>query len=309
MTEADRTLKVFLFRMVLEPNLKHQKNFADINISRPELLTKILQFSPRYFTSDRKVYLTSKVSTIDNNGLYFKFGIQRIKKGILFDEQLKDFIESDKSDADYAHCFYDTKRQVLAIEKKNGTVTPKSLALKLAIAIDSVKKNELYSNKLTAEEKMLLVNSTCKIRPICEPNEFINKIESAYRVTTFTVSLFPPNPTDFNDALKKPLDNYMEATGAVEGTVTIKNSHEGLESSRLVSLSRQIGAYGANAEARIVDEEGGKPYRIMLNRKENYASIDLKFPITALTVNIGDYLQMFMNSIRKMYEKIHNGRK
>lgn len=80
MTEADRTLKVFLFRMVLEPNLKHQKNFAELNISRPELLAKILQFSPRYLHDDKKVYLTSKVSTIDENGLYFKFGVQRIKK-------------------------------------------------------------------------------------------------------------------------------------------------------------------------------------------------------------------------------------
>lgn len=228
---------------------------------------------------------------------------------MFFDEKLKDFIESDKSDADYVHCFYDTKRQLLAIEKKSSTDTPKSLAAKLAIAIDSVKRNELYSNKLTTEEKMLLVNSTCKIRPVCEPNEFINIIESAYRVIAFTISLFPPNPIDFDDALKKPLDNYMEATGATEGTVTIKNNYEGLESSRLASLSRQIGAYGANAEARIVDEEGGKPYRVILNRKENYASIDLKFPTTALTVNIGDYLQRFMNSIRKMYEKIHNGRK
>lgn len=309
MIAENRSVKFFLFRLVLEPHAK-QRSFGELSIRRDQLIAKLLNLSPRYESSGHYIYLTSKITQICcNSGYYFKFGVITHKKGVNFDESAKDFIEFPKDETDYVHCLYDIKRQLLAIEKKNRLASPKSLANKLAFTLENMRSNEIYAQQLSTDEKMLLANSTCKVRLVYEPNEFIKRMRSAYRINSFKISMLLPNPIDFNDMIKKPLDLYMEDTGALGSSVTIENKTDGLEPERLISISRDISSYGAGAEAQIIDNENSKPTRLVLDKNENHASVELPFPQTMFTVHFKDHATHFLDRILTKYRQINEDKK
>lgn len=307
MNENQRTMDMFLFRLVLEPHAG-KGSLGEIKISRQDLLIKLLATSPQLPSGTYKIFLTSKIEQISSSGFYFKAGIQSVKTGAKFDSEKKDFVKAETEIADFSHCIYDNNLQLLAIENKSGLSSPKTLANKLASAIENIKNTDTYKT-LSPEEKILFLNSTCKSRQIHETNEFIKILKNSYKISKFTVVMVLPNPANFKDTIYTPFNELMEDTQASEGSVTIENKGEGLEPSRLVGLSHDIGAYGAGAFAKVQDAPDSKERTIRLDKRENAAKATLSLPQTMFTVDFKEYSKDFLKIITNKFKQIHDSNK
>ncbi|MDY0259460.1 MAG: hypothetical protein RBR41_07310 [Desulfovibrio sp.] len=307
MSENQRTMDLFLFRLVLEPQAG-KGSLGEIEVSRQDLLIKLLATSPQLPSGAYKVFLTSKIEQISSSGFYFKAGVQSLKTGAKFDSEKKDFVEAETEIADFSHCIYDKNLQLLAIENKSGLSSPKTLANRLASAIENIKNTDGYKS-LSPEEKMLFSNSICKSRQVYETNEFIKILKNSYKISKFTIVMLLPNPANFKDTIYTPFNELMEDTQASGGQITIENKDEGLEPNRLVDLSHDIGAYGAGASAKVQDAAESKERTIRLDKRENAAKATLSLPQTMFTVDFKEYSKDFLKVITDKFKQIHESNK
>ncbi|WMW65816.1 hypothetical protein [Nitratidesulfovibrio liaohensis] len=309
MTEPDRTMHFYLFRLILEP-MKKLTSLADAHTNKADVLAKILKQGLEVQVSQNITCLTSKVYDVASHGLYFQFGEIHKKKSKDFDKENKEFIDTIKDDTNCAHCLYDIKLQLLAIEKKNLLSSPKTMANRIALAINSIINSDIHKEILTDMEALLLRTTQCKARQIHEPNLFIEELNKSYRVVSYKINMLPPNPIDFDDTIKRPLDDLMGDTGASSAAVQITNVQTGLNTARLVPLTRDVAAYGAGAEAKIMDSESSPKRPIKLDKNENAAFAAITLPQTLFSTdfssNASDFLKQIITkfqSIKKNHEK------
>lgn len=303
MPDDTRSVEMFLFRLKLEP-YRRQRSLAELSINRPDLLFKLLSLVPSYQFSKKSIFRTSKIDNISETEHYFEVGIEYKKDGAKFDKIKKSFIAHENEITDFAHCFYESKIQLLVIEKKTGLPAPKTLASRLALAIEQIKTITEVFSCLTQEEQMLFINSRCKADVIYEPSEFLKIIKNAYKVLKFNINIPMPNPVDFNDMIQKPVSELMSDVNASTSTVTVENKKEGLDTHRLIGLTHDLSAYGAGASARVKKEENSNSEYIKLNKDEHSAKINLQIPQTMLMVHFKEHGKEFMQTIIDKFSEV-----
>lgn len=296
-------IPVYLFRIVFETHKKH--NFFEKKIEKKVLLKKLIELRPEGEAKNNIKYITSTPIIINKNGLYFKFGEIKKKNATHYNERKKDFFETQIEDTNYVHCIYNIQHQLLAIEKKSSLPSPKTYANRLSILINEIYKKDNIKRQFEPEEIAFLSSSVCRARQVYEPTQFIKLLKNAYKVNSFTVEMLLPNPNDFNDILKEPIDLYMEETGAEIAKVTVENKNDGLENKRLEKLSYEIAAYGANANAKIQENNNSKISTIKLNKKENAASVDLIMPQSMQSIDFFNNCGEFLQTITEKFKRIH----
>lgn len=305
MSESGRVFQFYLFRLVLEPK-GGQTSLSDVEVSKADLLAKILRQGLEARVRQDVTCLSSKVYDIGIGGLYFQFGEIHKKRSKDFDKDTKEFIDTIKDDTDCVHCLYDIKRQLLAIEKKSGLPSPKSLANRIGASIDAIKSNSKQNKIFSDIELILLASTKCKARQIYEPNAFVESLKHCYKIVSYRIDMVPQNPIDFKDTIKDPLGRIMDDTGANAASIQVKNSQDGLGAERLVNISHDVAAYGAGAEARVIDKENAPARQIKLNKNENAAFASASLPITAMTIDFVQHAEVIMDQILRKFNRIAN---
>jgi len=306
MDDAIRTMDMYLFRLKLEPH-QQKGSLGETKVTRHDLLLKLLKIAPSYLSSEKSIFHISKLENISPSEYYFKVGVESKSKGYLFSAEDKNFIEKENRDAQYANCLYESNIQLLAIENKVSFLKPKTLATRLALAIENIKQeNEL--SILDNNEKLLFINSKCKTKPVYEAYEFAKTLHDSYKITKYSIDVPLSNPVNFRDDVQVPLSKMMGDVNAETGTFSLENKTAGLSSGRLIDLSHDLGAYGASASARIMRKENSKSEIIKLGTKAQEAKATLTLPTTMFTIDFKGNCKNFMLQIKEKFNSIRGNK-
>lgn len=168
---------------------------------------------------------------------YFAIGRTTNSKIEMFDVESGNFIEALFEESPYTHCLFNTSIGFVGIAKKPSlSHTTKGIASRLE---DLLSRTEVVSrNGLTVE-----------IRPIPDPEGFLNTINEAHRVFRFTATFRGPNPFDADEFFQRPLSVYLSAANGTKGKAIING--EDLDREVITSITRSTAATGNEASARV----------------------------------------------------------
>lgn len=191
---------------------------------------------------------------------YFAVGRTTISTIEKFDTKTGNFIEEELEESPYTHCVYDASMGLVGIAKKTILApTAKGIANRL--------------EQLFNQCKIVLDSGvTVEIKPIPDPDGFIQAISTAYRITRFTASFGGPNPFDADEYFQKPLSILLSAANGSAGKATVGGVN--LNRDVLIEVTRSSAATGNEASARIQKTQRQKPITINLKGdpiKRNYS--------------------------------------
>lgn len=187
------------------------------------------------------------VEVLDDSGLYFALGRTARSKVSVLDTKTGDFAEREFESAPYTHVFADVAYELVAIAQK--TV--------LAPNVNSIGRQlgRLLNGSRAARRHRV----TFAVSEISEPEEFLRELQSAYAITSFTVTFTKPNPFDVNEEFLLPMERLAQAADGSSGSTTIRG--RALNSEPLTDLTRSAAATGDNAVARIRLGADSRPVR------------------------------------------------
>lgn len=217
----------------------------------------------------------------DSSG-YFAFGRTTTSTIEKFDSISGNFLEEQLEASPYTHCVFDAAIGFIGIAKKqNLSQTPKGIARRLEQLLSLT--NVVKENGISVE-----------VRPIPDPEGFLNAINSAYRVFSFSATFRGPNPFDADEFFQKPMSVYLSSANGLKGKTTING--EDLSRDVLQEVTRSTAATGNEASAKLQKAMGQK----------------------AITVNLkGDPLkrkyddethapESVLNELTRLYKKVRN---
>ncbi|WP_312433768.1 hypothetical protein [Achromobacter sp.] len=168
---------------------------------------------------------------------YFAIGRTTISSIEKFDEQSGNFVEEETEESPHTHCVFDSSIGFVGIAKKPILAqTTKGIARRLEQLLSLT--DGVIQNKITVE-----------VRPIPDPDGFLNAIMTAYKVFSFTATFRGPNPFDADEHFQRPLAVYLSAANGHKGKASING--DDLNREVLSDVARSTAATGNEASARI----------------------------------------------------------
>jgi hypothetical protein len=209
------------------------------------------------------------------------FAVGRTTKGSkeLYDEESGDFVEVEDEESPFTLVVYDEKYGVLGI-------APKS---KLAPTARAIARN--LERLLNAEPMVREWNVRVEIPEIWDPEEFLHQVQTAYAVTSFTVTFSGPNPFDVEGEFHKPLERYLQAADAEEGKASVKGKQ--LNREVVERVTRSVASTGNDASARLRRRRSQRP--VTKHLKGDPATVESEK---------GDTLADLLGKLRAAYERI-----
>ena len=148
-------------------------------------------------------------------------------------------------DAIHTYVAVDLEYQVCAIAYKS----------KVAARVKNVADNlaKLLGTSTVASKGAL----TFTLSELSDPDEFLQLIRSAIRISSFEMTFSPPNPFDVDEQFHKPMEKLLKETDAEKGRTSIFGKALGQET--IEALARSAASTGNTARARIQSQEDTKP--------------------------------------------------
>jgi hypothetical protein len=212
-------------------------NLFGKNLSRSEIIKQLIRAKPTSELYKGNYWHIGNIKELDDEGGYFALG--KTTQSILekYDSETGNFIEELDETSPYTHVIYDSEIGFFAIAQKTKlSPTIVGIANKLRGLFQST--DIAFSNGLTIN-----------IDPISDPKDFIEAIQTAYSIRSFTFTFTRPNPIDVDELFQKPMEKYLEIANGKEGSTTVKG--ENLDSDPLVELSKSVATSGNDARARL----------------------------------------------------------
>lgn len=191
------------------------------------------------------------------------FAVGRITKKSIerFDEETGNFVEEIGDAGPYTLVFFDAEIGLLGILKKSSVgANPASISRRL---------QELFERSNVVKRSEVDV----KISYIPDPDDFISKIRSAYRVVRFRATFTGPNPIDADEVFQKPLSVYCQAMSGDTGSVEVVGGD--LDAKTTEAVAKSTAATANAASATIIENRGRKRKRIHLKKGALVAYADL----------------------------------
>jgi hypothetical protein len=107
---------------------------------------------------------------------------------------------------------------------------------------------------LTTEEQVIIKKSKILALPIRNSYTFLELINKAYKVSSYTVEYGRPNPPNYKAWIQEPLEELIGHTNANTGSFTVKNK-EGLQTESLEEISRSAAVMDSMVQAKVHDDE------------------------------------------------------
>jgi len=249
--------------------------------SRSDILKEVIFSLPSAELRKGITWRIGNVSSLDNDGLYFRIG--KISRSTIETYKEGNFLDQEFETAPYTHAVLDTRLEVCAVARKT----------KLSRTVTGIAHR--FVELLSRSERARFFNVEFEIDEINDPEDFITYLRSALLISRFWVTFSRPNPFDLEEDFMKPFASFLEKSNGEAGKVEIRGG-EGLNPSTLESVARSAAATGNDAGACLLEEEGRKPVRKRLSGN----------PAIIPEENLADDQQRrrFLQRVRELYYRI-----
>lgn len=218
--------------------------------SSMDLFLDSIQDKPEYILSTGSEWHIGNVTMFDEFSGSFAVGKTTKTTVEKFDKETGDFGEKLDDAAPYTVVVFNAKIGLLGIAKKSK-LAPNATSISRRI------KN-LFSTTKTAVEHGIEV----RIDAIPDPEDFIDKLRSAYCIRKFQATFTGPNPVDADELFQKPLSVYAQNMNASSGTLSVVG--DALNEDIATAVAKSTAATGNTASARVISSKGGKAKNIKM---------------------------------------------
>lgn len=264
--------RFFLFRILMRPKKARQSLF---NANKGQLIKKLITSCPRGEVRKGVTWVIASnwKSLANTDGIYFEFGRIVEKEKNAFDNDQKLFIHQEGEEVESTICFYFPTSQLLAIRSGNGiTVDPKVISKYLSKVL-----SQASSEQLSPEESVIFETHTISSQPIKNPENFFQRLRSAYKVSKFTIVFGYPNPFNFRAKIQKPMQDFQKAALGEQCKYTVSNKKEGLDIDILEDASRGASILDHNVSARVhTSEKDIQGSSISMRNQTEDAQVDIE---------------------------------
>ncbi|QEL56863.1 hypothetical protein [Chromobacterium paludis] len=240
------TLEYHLYRTkFIKPS---QVDLFHPNLSAREIFEAGLAERPSIALRENNVWHIGNVEYFNENGGRFAIGRTTLTTVEKFDIETGNFTELVDDSGPYTFVYFDSKLGLLGIGKKaKVAVNVKSIARKI---------QKLLSSTLLVKQNKVDV----RVEFIRDPEDFLQKIHSAYAIKRFNATFTGPNPIDADEVFQKPMSYYCQQLGGSYGNVTVTG--EFLNEESVAAVAKSTAATANDATATIQNHRGEKPVRV-----------------------------------------------
>ena len=222
------------------------------------------------------------IKKLSETTIFFALGKITKATHALYDETRGDFVEQAQEEAPHTHVGIDLKFQVCAIAEKSI----------IAFPVDNIAKN--LAKLLSASELAGKGRFKFNLSKISDPEDFLELVRNAVRISKFEMDFSPPNPFDVDQQFHKPMEELLQATRAQQGKTAIKG--ESLNAEETEKIARSTAASGNKVKAHIQSKEDEKPMLKHMDVNPVTVSVD--------EINTDDGKQNLLERIRKAYLRV-----
>jgi hypothetical protein len=228
--------------------------------SSSELFLDSINDKPEYTLSTGSEWHLGNVHLFNEHSGSFAVGRTTKTTVEKFDKESGDFVDELDDSGPYTVVLFDSRIGLLGIAKKS------KLAPNAARIAKRIK--DLIATTKT------VVNSGADVRIdiIPDPEDFLEKLKSAYSISKFRATFTGPNPVDADELFQKPLSVYAQKMGASSGVLEVVG--DGLNEDVAESVAKSTAATGNTASARVIPSEGKKAKNIRMKGEAVVISVD-----------------------------------
>ena len=269
-----------LYRIKIE-RYKDQPLFSENIVAGKEIL-KAIERKPSAELRKGQTWHIGNVQSVDNNGYVFALGKTAMVTREVYDDTRGDFLDEPGEDAPYTHVAIDIALQVCAIAHKSKIAqNPDKLANNLARLLNS----DLFKRDAI----------TFTLSMIRQPDEFLELVRNAIKITHFEMTFSPPNPWDVV-GFHKQQETFLESIAGKNGVTKVSGKQ--LDKTTIENLTRSIAASGDTAKAKIQSKDDKKPLTKKLSENPLILSTD--------EVNTTDQRKELLDKLREAYHRIRS---
>lgn len=220
------------------------------DMSAADIFRAALEEKPSMELREDNVWHIGNIEELASSG--GKFAVGRTTKTTVekFDETSGDFLKQTDDSGPYTHVFFYLDIGLLGIAKKSR-VAPDVKSISRRI------KGLLEKTRITIETGVEV-----RLDPIPDPENFLDKIKSAYAITKFKANFTGPNPIDADELFQRPISVYCNALGGENGSVEVFG--KSLNEDVVEAVTKSTAATGNTASARIKKADQKKSIAISL---------------------------------------------
>lgn len=219
-------------------------------MSAADIFRAALEEKPSMELREDNVWHIGNVETLGDTG--GKFAVGRTTKMTVekFDQTSGDFLKQTDDSGPYTQVFFYADIGLLGIAKKSR-VAPDVKSISRRI------KGLFEKTRVTIETGVEV-----RVDSIPDPENFLEKIKSAYAITKFKANFTGPNPIDADELFQKPISVYCNALGGENGSVEVFG--KSLNEDVVEAVTKSTAATGNTASARIKKADQKKSIAISL---------------------------------------------
>lgn len=246
-----RRFQLFRIKVFEKPQ---RPMFGGRDTSRPLLIRRAIAETPPAELRENEAWCIGDIDTVDENGLFFKFGKLKIEDHLDYDKDNKKFFEDKRKDAIVTDVLVDPEKEILIVSSNSRLAhSPKAIVSRIT---------EVFNSSQVSRE--------CEIEFHIdipkEPDTFIEIIKRAYSLRSISLFLQRPNPfllSDFIGEGQKAIKDF----DATEGEFQM--SGKDLNTEKAVEVARIMADIGQEMKATIKSSEDSGINTVFLSHSSN----------------------------------------
>ncbi len=227
-------LEFQMFRMKVLPS--DQGDLFRSEMTRPQILSRVLKSLPESILRGNSLWHIGNLDEFEEDALYFRLG--RTTTSTVERYQNGNFVDEPFQVSPYTHVVIDLGLELVVIARK-PKLSPSSKGIANALT-------ELLNRSSVAVQ----LNARFEIGEISDPEEFVERLASAYNVRKFWVSFGRPNPFDAERDFQQPMQRLLAESDGEAGKTELKG--ENLRPEMLQAVARSAAATGDDAGATLM---------------------------------------------------------
>ncbi len=228
--------QIFLHRFRFEFS-NQQELFSERRLTPASLLEESIRTSPAAEIRKGSIWRIGEVEDVGHAALKAQIGRQTRPIVGKFDIKMKAFVETFEDQAPFTILWIDLKYQLIGITHKPS----------LSPDVKGIARN--FSKLINQSQPVVRERAKLIIDPIVDPQNFIQLILKAARVSRFSMTFRRPNPWDVEKDFQKPMEDFVKNSEGTKGKAQVEG--ESLNKPTLVKLAGAGAATGDEVKAKI----------------------------------------------------------
>lgn len=234
----------YLYRLKIERS-DTPSMFDDQTREPGQVILSAIEEKPSQEIRKGQTWHIGNIQKVAKGTVFFALGKVTKATHELYDEVKGDFVEEPLEEAPHTYVAVDLGLQVCAIAQKS----------KIAPKVDAIARN--LAKLLSVSREAEIGHLAFTLSDISDPDEFLELVRNAERITEFEMTLSPPNPWDVERQFHRPMEEFVRAANGVQGKSSVKG--DDLNTEVIEDLARSAASTGNKAKARIKSTEDAKP--------------------------------------------------